>query len=75
MSWLLAIPSKLYIYAGIALAFAAALAKAWSEGGKAARAKQLKVDYEAMTEAQKIDEAIAGNAPDENRKELGKWAK
>lgn len=64
--------------AGWALAAAgvlAILATAYSKGKAAERAAQSTRDYEAMTEAQKIDEAVAGNAPDENRKELEKWSR
>lgn len=60
-----------YILAGIAAL--AALFKYRSGIIKAERAKQDRARIEAMTEAQKIDEAIAGRDPDENRKEFGTW--
>lgn len=53
----------------------AILAAAYSKGKAAERAAQTTRDFEAMTEGQKIDEAVAGNAPDENRKELKKWSR
>ena len=53
----------------------AILATAYSKGKAAERAAQKSRDYEAMSEAQKIDEAVAGNAPDDNRNELKKWAR
>ncbi len=66
------------IFIGIA-AVIAAIAGAWlkgrSSGANAERDKQLKRDAAAMSEAQRIDQAVAGNDPDENRKELGKWSR
>ncbi len=64
--------------AGWAIAAAgvlAILAAAYSKGKTAERSAQKSRDFEAMTEAQKIDEAVAGNAPDENRKELRRWSR
>lgn len=64
--------------AGWAIAAAgvlAILATAYSKGKAAERAAQKSRDFEAMSEAQKIDEAIAGNAPVDNRAELKKWAR
>lgn len=64
--------------AGIALAIAgvlAVLATAYSKGKAAERAAQKTRDFDAMTEGQKIDEAVAGNAPDANREELRRWSK
>lgn len=75
MSWLLALPSKLYVYAGIVLAFAATVYAVWIKGGQHEKDKQIKRDLEAMTEAQKIEEAVAGNLPEDNRKELNKWSR
>lgn len=48
---------------------------AYSKGKAAEKAKQIAADAAAATEASKIDDAVAGRAPDENRKGLGKWAK
>lgn len=52
-----------------------AFLKGRSIGVTSERNKQLQRDAEAMSEAQKIDQAVAGNAPGENRKELSKWAR
>lgn len=66
------------IFVGI-VAFIATLAGVWfkarSSGINSERNKQASRDAAAMSEAQKIDEAVAGNDPDANRKELSKWAK
>lgn len=43
-------------------------------GRKAERAKQDRERLESITEAQRIDEAIAGRDPDKNREELGRWS-
>jgi hypothetical protein len=48
---------------------------AYSKGKAAERAKQIAADAAAATEGQKIDDAVAGRAPDDNRKALGKWSK
>ncbi|MGE9185372.1 hypothetical protein ACQKIA_31220 [Escherichia coli] len=61
------------------LAVLAAVAAAWfkgrSSGVRSERDKQVSRDAAAMTEAQKIDEAVAGNTPEANRNELSKWSK
>ncbi|HEX2753702.1 MAG TPA: hypothetical protein VHP34_11480 [Alphaproteobacteria bacterium] len=66
------------LVAGI-LAVLAAVAAAWfkgrSSGVRSERDKQTSRDAAAMTEAQKIDEAVAGNTPEANRSELSKWSK
>lgn len=49
--------------------------KGRSMGAQSERTKQLARDAAAMSEAQRIDQAVAGNDPDANRKELSKWAK
>lgn len=47
-----------------------------ANGSQRERAKQDRARIEAMTEAQKIDEAIAGRDAQTNRKELSdRWAK
>lgn len=58
------------IIGAIGLAFQQRLA-----GAKAERNKQAANDAAAATEAQKIDDAVAGRAPGDNRKELGQWSK
>lgn len=44
-----------------------------ASGRASERAKADKERIEAITEAQRIDEAIAGRDPDANRKELSQW--
>lgn len=44
-------------------------------GAKAERNKQAADNAAAATEGQKIDDAVAGRAPDDNRGRLGKWSK
>lgn len=43
-------------------------------GAKAERNKQVAANAAAATEGQKIDDAVAGRAPDANRERLGKWS-
>lgn len=60
------------------LAAAAALASLWTayaKGKAGQKARQDAVDAAARTEAQKIDDAVAGRAPDDNRGRLGKWSR
>ena len=65
------------LYGLIALAGIAVVAiwRAFEAGKTSQKTKQLQADANAMSEAQKIDDAVAGNAPDANREELSKWAK
>lgn len=58
------------IVGAIGLAFQQRLA-----GAKAERNKQAAANAAAATEGQKIDDAVAGRAPDDNRKELGEWSR
>lgn len=44
-------------------------------GAAAERNRQIAADAAAATEGQKIDDAVAGRAPADNRKELGSWSK
>ena len=60
--------------AGILAVVVAAFLKGWSAGKAQERAKTDRARLESMTEAQKIDEAIAGRDPAANRKELGRWS-
>lgn len=46
-----------------------------SGGKRAERDKQIRERFEAMTEAEKIEQAVAGNTPEQNRAELKKWSK
>jgi uncharacterized protein YmfQ (DUF2313 family) len=57
----------------LALVYALFRGRAWGKAEE--RAKQDAERIEAITEAQKIDAAIAGRDPDANRKELGKWSR
>lgn len=43
-------------------------------GAKAERNKQATADAAAASEGQKIDDAVAGRTPDDNRGRLGKWS-
>lgn len=61
--------------AGIVAVVVAAFFKGRSAGKASERAKTDRARLESMTEAQKIDEAIAGRESNANRKELGKWSK
>lgn len=45
-----------------------------STGARAERDKQAGERLKARTEADRIEDAIAGRDPDENRKELRKWS-
>jgi hypothetical protein len=58
------------IVAAIAWGFRQRLA-----GASAERAKQAASQSKAVSEAQAIDDAIAGRAPAANREELTKWSK
>ena len=53
----------------------AALWTAFARGKSAERAKQAQARLETITEAQKIDDAIAGRTDAENRKEASKWVR
>lgn len=74
LAWFLSNPSILAVGAAvigaIGLAFQQRLA-----GAKAERNKQAAKDATAATEGQQIDDAVAGRAPDANRKELSEWSK
>jgi hypothetical protein len=60
------------------LAGGAALAGLWTAYAKGKAKNQAKHDAAeaaARTEGQKIDDAVAGRSPDDNRGRLGKWSK
>ncbi|ESZ21064.1 hypothetical protein NKH52_23105 [Mesorhizobium sp. M1066] len=60
------------------LAMGAALAGVWTayaKGKASQKARQDAADAAARTEAQKIDDAVAGRAPDDNRGRLARWSK
>lgn len=44
-------------------------------GAKAEQAKRMAERMKARTEADRIDDAVAGRDPDTNREELRKWSK
>lgn len=44
-------------------------------GARAERDRRAAERLKSISEAQKIDEAIAGRDPDKNREELGKWSR
>jgi len=61
-----------YILTGLALLFGA-----WKIDRNATnreRAKQAQSELAARTEGQKIDDAVAGRSPDDNRERLSKWS-
>jgi hypothetical protein len=72
--WLVSNPTVLAIGAGV-IGVATAFIKGRLSGAKAERNAQSVKDAAAATEGQKIDDAVAGRAPDDNRKELGTWSK
>lgn len=55
------------------LALLAAIWRAFAAGKASERARQDRARLESITDAQRIDDAIAGRDPDANRKELGRW--
>jgi len=59
----------------VLIAVGGAWLKGRSMGANSERNKQIKRDAEAMSEAQKIEQQVAGNDPDANRKELSKWSR
>lgn len=62
-----------YLLAGGAALFG--IWTAYSKGKASERAKQIAADAAAATEASKIDDAVAGRAPTDNRERLGQWSK
>lgn len=62
-----------YLLGAAALVFGAF--KIRQSGVKAERAKQAADRLQTRTEADKIDDAVAGRSGDENRKRLGKWGR
>ena len=70
-----ALIEQLWPYLLGGLVFLVGLATAYFKGKAKERAKQQSADAAARTEAQQIDDAVAGRAPDDNRERLGKWSK
>ncbi|MCZ8546910.1 hypothetical protein OOJ09_22210 [Mesorhizobium qingshengii] len=62
-----------YLLAG--LMAIAGIWTAYAKGKASQKARQAAADAAARTEAQKIDDAVAGRAPDDNRARLGKWSR
>ena len=62
-----------YLLGAAALIFGAF--KIRQSGVNDERAKQAASELAARTEGQKIDDAVAGRSPDDNRERLGKWSK
>ncbi|UVK46263.1 hypothetical protein BPNPMPFG_001884 [Mesorhizobium sp. AR07] len=52
-----------------------ALWKAYAMGKATNQAKHDAADAAARTEGRKIDDAVAGRAPDDNRGRLGTWSR
>lgn len=74
IAWLLSNPTILAI-GGAAIAVIGAFIKGRLSGASAERNKQAADNAAAATEGQKIDDAVAGRAPADNRKELAQWSK
>lgn len=72
---LVGLVGKLWPYLIAAVAGLGVLWTAYAKGKAAERAKQIAADAAAATEGQKIDDAVAGRAPDDNRKELSGWSR
>lgn len=62
-----------YILAGLAAVWWGI--KQRRAGAASERAKREAADRRVNIEAEEIEDAIAGRSPEENRKELRKWAK
>mgnify|MGYP001316436054 CR=1 FL=1 len=74
LAWLLANPTVLAVIGGIAAALGIGFHQRRA-GARNARDRQAAGRLDTLTEAQRIDEVIAGRDPDANRKELGKWSR
>lgn len=77
MTWLtwigtLLAPFWQYILGGLGVLGTLFLAR--QSGKNAEKAKQLERDAKARSEADKIDDAVAGRTASENRRRLSKWA-
>lgn len=49
--------------------------KGRSSGKKTEQAKQSRIRVETMKKSDRIEQEVAGNAPDDNRAKLKKWSK
>ena len=73
LGFILSNPTIIAIIGGIvaALGFGVHQRRA---GAKAERAKHDRERLESISEAQRVDDAVAGRDADENRKRLSKWS-
>ncbi|RUV11587.1 MULTISPECIES: ABC transporter permease [unclassified Mesorhizobium] len=74
LAWLFTNPTVLAIGAAIIGALGFGFQQRLA-GAKAERNRQEADQAEAASEAQKIDDAVAGRAPGANRTELSRWSK
>ena len=78
---MIALIAFLFEHAGIAIAalgaIATVVAAEWGNlrGAKRERDKQALKHAAAATEARKIDDAVAGRTPDDNRGRLARWSR
>ncbi|RUV33830.1 hypothetical protein [Mesorhizobium sp. M7A.F.Ca.MR.148.00.0.0] len=72
---LAALIAQLWPYLLAGAAGLVALLRAYAMGKAKNQAKQDAADAAARTEGQKIDDAVAGRAPDKNRGRLAKWSR
>ncbi|RWO68979.1 MAG: hypothetical protein EOS17_16935 [Mesorhizobium sp.] len=74
-AFIAALITQLWPYLLSGVAGLVALWRAYAMGKAKNQAKQDAADAAARTEGQKIDDAVAGRAPDDNRGRLAKWSK
>ena len=74
LSFLVSNPTILAIGGGI-IAMLVAWMRGRVSGAAAERTKQAMKDATSATEGQKIDDAVAGRSPDENRGRLARWSR
>jgi len=66
---------KLIAFTGAVLAIVGAWLRGRVAGAAAERNKQAMNDAASATEGQKIDDAVAGRSPGDNRGRLARWSK
>ncbi|MFD1986512.1 hypothetical protein ACFSOZ_29160 [Mesorhizobium newzealandense] len=71
----LALLGQFWPYLLAAGATLAGLWTAYAKGKAGQKARQDAADAAALSEARKIDDAVTGRAPDENRGRLAKWSR
>ncbi|MBN9137839.1 MAG: hypothetical protein J0I92_17595 [Phyllobacterium sp.] len=74
LSFLVSNPTILAIGSGI-IAMLVAWMRGRLSGAAAERTKRALKEATSTTEGQKIDDAVAGRSPDDNRGRLAKWSK